>query len=476
MPIVSRDTAVARAGLRLLALPLAVVCMMLPLVLVAMYSRGAAPFLLATYTIRFQPWETFGAVVSVVGLAGVGLTIFVRRRAGVWPVGPLVALAVALHLVSVLADYAEFSAESPAWLPHLAAVEAVARGPSPCALPPSGELPSVASLDVGLASLTRLAWRIGGTEPRPNEVASGVHYLWQCCQFFAVMGTLLFLSRLWPRGRGPNITRWIVTGAAIVVCFPLLRAFRHDAVAPLVLLAGTSVVAHQSLRGGEWVAGLGMAVASYFSGYGVLLVLPFLTARRWSVLWRFLVCTGVLLAPWALRGTLGLWGEGLRQLWHRALITLPLEAGFQGTARHILLRLGAGAAAPWAVGAMDCVVLAVGLWWVLRCRRFPAELACKDQGTRLGLSLAATLALSAVIVPSPWGSEYILALPLALIALRHGRLRLRLLAAGIILTFLLPGVDLFLFRCHRFVGVALLLAAVTPSSTTTPLRRVRSQR
>jgi hypothetical protein len=65
-------------------------------------------------------------------------------------------------------------------------------------------------------------------------------------------------------------------------------------------------------------------------------------------------------------------------------------------------------------------------------------------------------------VPTPWGSEYILALPLALLALQCGRGRPGLLATGIALTILLPGMDVIFLRCHRFVGVALLLWATVP--------------
>jgi hypothetical protein len=460
----------AQAGLRALLPAAVVMCTLLPLVLVAMYSRGAAAFLLATYTIRFQPWETFGAVVSVVGFAGVILTLLVRRRAGVSPVGPLIALAVALHLVSVLADYAEFSAESPTWLPHLAAIEAVARGPSPHALPPPAELPSVASLDVGFARLTRLAWRIGGTEPKPNEIATGVHYLWQCCQFFAIVGTLLLLSTLWRREREPDMTGWIATGGLIVLCFPLLRALRHDTVTPLVLAAGTAAVAHRSLRSGDWIAGLSLAVASYFTGYGVLLVLPFLVTRRWSVVWRFLFCIGVLLAPWALRGTLGLWGEGLRALWHRAVMEPPLDAGLQGTVRHALLRLGAGAAAPGVVGIADCMILAAAAWWIIRCVRSPGTRTGTDGEQRSRLALAGVLALLAVLMPTPWGGEYVFALPLTLLALQYGRAKPGLVAAGVLLTVVLPEVGLFLLRCHRLAGVALLLGAVAPGGQAPPGR------
>ncbi len=447
----------------LLLLPIAAlvsaVCAIVPLVLVAMYARGGAPFLLATYTMRFQPWEVFGAVLSAAGLAVLGLSV-AARRTGTWPVGSLVTFAVALHFLTVLIDYAEFSAESPSWQRRMAAGEAVAGQATLHALSRFGELPSVAWLDIRFAALARLAWRIGGTEPRANEIANGVHYLWQCCQFFALMGAYLLLSKLW-RGRpGNDAVGWLVTGCLVVLCFPLLRALRHDPVAPLLMLACTAVVAHTALRGGEWIAALGAAMATCLSGYGLLLLLPFLIRRRWAVVWRTGLCVAVPGISLTVSGGLGLWAAGLRQLWQRAVAAPPLEAGIQGTVRHVMYRLNAGPLAPWTVWAVDLLVLAVSVWWILRCWPFPGASAETREGTEWQVALAGALALLAVLVPTPWGSEYVLAVPLALLALQYGRSRPACLAVGVMLTVLLPGVDLPVARCHRAAGVVLLMWAL----------------
>ena len=149
----------------------------------------------------------------------------------------------------------------------------------------------------------------------------------------------------------------------------------------------------------------------------------------------------------------------MRVLWHRVVMAPPLEAGLQGAVRHVFLRVGAGAAAPWVVGAVDCVLLAVGLWWILGRRRLLGTLAGIAENPLGRLAPAGVLALLPVVVPTPWGSEYVLALPRALLALQHRRGGPGVLIAGVLLTFLLPGVDIFLLRCHRLVGVALLLWA-----------------
>ena len=71
--------------------------------------------------------------------------------------------------------------------------------------------------------------------------------------------------------------------------------------------------------------------------------------------------------------------------------------------------------------------------------------------------MVATLALLALLFPTRWGSEYVLAIPAALLALERRDERSALLAGGLIMAMLMPGIQEPLIRCHRFAGVVLLL-------------------
>jgi hypothetical protein len=417
---------------------------------------------------RFQPWELFGALVSIVLIVVLTGMILRKRFFGAWLISPLAVLLVAFHLLTFLIDYAEFSADSPAWQARLKAARVLSPGANDYVAKEFHDFPSAAFMTKWFMDVASLAWRLGGTEPAVRDLTSGAHYLWHCSQFFALIGVLLLLPRLWstsPSNRGHG---QLAVAALILFSFPLWRASCYDPSVILVLLAGVLVITCSQSMGWPWIPAAGLAVATFFNVYALLLLAPFLMARQWSTVRRFLICMVFLFAPWIVEGNLATWWTATRALWHSTVIEPPLAAGLQGMVRHIMLRAGFGRITPVAVVIIDCILAALVLRrGSLRNRVVGPE--CRSQADpTLMVSCAEILALVALLAPTPRGSEYALSIPLALLTLRYGWARPGLLVVGLILVILLPGIDIYFLRCHRFFGVLILFVVLPVLGEPTP--------
>jgi hypothetical protein len=445
----------------------ALACALLPLVVTARSSLGKAPYVASTYGIAFQPWELFAAPVAA-GLLVVFAIELSRRGAGPWIARPLIGAAVALHFLWVLSEFAEFSVGSIGWSIHRSALECVEAGESPYAVLDYVGSPVVVGMMRVFQDVAATCWRVAGARASNVEVFTGMQYLWQCCQFYALMGTFLLLALWGERRQGVGLTGWFLSAGLMVLSFPMLRALRQDPAAPFLLFLSTVVItqAHQRVR--DWLTAAAIATSAYVGMYPLLLLLPFAVGRRWGVVWRSAALVGVLVAPWLIGGDGYLWAEGLSRLWRAFVVAPSLEAGLQGTLEHLVFRVGLGHRAEWVIAAADLAIVLAVVHLIWRRLQPVRDDSGGSGATHWDVAVTEAVVLLALVFPTRWGAEYTLALPAGLVALQHWKEKPALVASGIILALLMPGVDEALLRCHRFVGVALLLWALVPSGPHAP--------
>ena len=429
-------------------------------------AEWAPPFVGMSYSQRSLPFE-------LLGLTGGALWLFAAWRA--WPrarsdVAPLLEVAapllVALHFLVLTSEYAERRFDYDC---YEYAGRALLAGQNPYEVgliylyPPLTAKAMAAAFEVVHSAGAALGW-----SSARDDVWDRVFYLYQCAQLALAIGAY-FLLRRFARDVGLDAV-WtpVLVGLLLVFDNPLFRTLRHGQVNLWILdLSLVSVLAARRLPA---LSGAALALAGHVKLYPLLLALPMALRRRWRALaWSagFLALIALALADWGRDFTL--W----REFADFARREFPGEIALRNTSPHAIAwnatRFLTGA--PRAVGALAAIVGAgFAAWYAVRA--WGRERALRDAALRgagelesraFATHAADALAFSLLVSPSVWEHHYVLALPLALVAVSlRGSDRPGLVALGLFLVFGMPTFDLFPLSLHRLAGMLMLLA-LTPA-------------
>ena len=428
-------------------------------------AEWAPPFVGMSYSQRSLPFE-------LLGLTGGALWLFAAWRA--WPrarcgVAPFLEVAapllVALHFLVLTSEYAERRFDYDC---YEYAGRALLAGQNPYEVgliylyPPLTAKAMATAFQVTSAAGGALGWSAAR-----DDVWDRVFYLYQCAQLALAIGAYFLLRRFASVVGLAAVWTPALVGALLLFGNPVFRTLRHGQVNLWILdLSLVSVLAARRLPA---LSGAALALAGHVKLYPLLLALPMAIRRRWRALaWSvgFVALIGFALADWG--RDLTLW----REFADFARREFPGEIALRNTSPHAIAwnatRFLTGA--PRAVGALAGFAGAgFAAWYAARAWRRERALremsvAGETVETRAFATHAAdALAFSLLVSPSVWEHHYVLALPLALVAVSlRGLERPGLVALGLFLVFGMPTFDLFPLSLHRLAGMLLLLA-LTPS-------------
>jgi hypothetical protein len=440
-------------------------------VFVPLWLAALDPVWLATsYGQRTVAFELFGFTTAV-ALASVAAHQW--RRRPIDSVRPLlstaVPLLVALHFATILSEYPlkPFDYDCYEY-----AARALIEGENPYFVglnylyPPLTAQVFAAAFEASQFVATGL-----GYAPAADTVWDAVFYLYQCSQVGLIVG-LYFLGLRFAELVGVD-RAWapLLVGALLVFDDAVLRNLRHGQINLWVLDA--SLVALLGAHRRPALAGAALAIAVHIKLYPIVLVAPLVLGRCWrAALW-----TGVAFAAIVVVQTdlLRDWTPWLQFADFYGGI-YPGEIAYRNNSFHSLafnsVRLVFGDAPALhrdAIrGAATLVSAAMAGWLLLRMvgrvwrdRRATVE-PLLDNG-------ADALAFSLLISQSVWEHHYVLAIPLALLAVaRFGRERPVFVIACLYLALGMPTFDLFPLSYHRAAGLLGLLWLTAP-------RRIRKQ-
>ena len=425
-------------------------------------AEWAPPFVGMSYSQRSLPFELLGLSAGALWLFA-AWRAWPRARTGLAPFLEAAApLLVALHFLVLTSEYAERRFDYDC---YEYAGRALLAGQNPYEVgliylyPPLTAEAMAKAFEVTNAASAALGWSAAR-----EDVWERVFYLYQCAQLALVIGAY-FLLRRFARAVG-LVALWTpaLIGALLVLDNPLFRTVRHGQVNLWILdLSLASVLAARRLPA---LSGAALALAVHVKLYPLLLALPMAIRRRWRALaWSagFLALIALALADWG--RDLTLW----REFADFARRDFPGEIALRNTSPHAIAwnatRFLTGK--PRDVGALAGAAAAgFAAWYAARAWRRERALgesaprgADATLETRAFVAHAAdALAFSLLVSPSVWEHHYVLALPLALVAVAlRGCERPGLVALGLFLVFGMPTFDLFPLSLHRLGGMLLLL-------------------
>ena len=428
------------------------------------------PTLSFSYGPLYQPFELMGllAAIAALGMAAVAWRRGARQAgqagsdgletpAAAWTrAAPLLStLAVTLFTIGIVS---EFSTPSLDWGCYWEAAQAVVAGETPygrCYIYP----PLLAQI---LATLARVSEPVGGALGFGVDRADFlVFYAFQGGQVLAAALAAVVLQRL---GRRWGMSPWVaaaLTAALLIVDNPVLRTLRHNQI-NLWLLALT-VLAVDVVRRRPLAAGGILALAIHIKLYPVVLLLPWVLARKWRAVGATVVATlvlGVVVTgrhpeQWGELVALGARvGEGLyfRNNSLLGLVTnvvgVPLSSA--GVAIGPLLQ-----PLQWVGMALSLLAGGALVWRMVR-RRGQGGTAT----ARLAADTADAFALQLLLSPIVWEHHFVLVIPVALhAAATVGRARLLWVVAGTVLMLWMPTADVLVLSHHRLAGLLMLLWA-----------------
>ena len=443
---------------------------LLAIVLPLVAAEVSPAFVSMSYGQSFVPFELLGLSGGVAILA-VGGWALRRRRAH----GPREWLAVVapclmgLHFLTLTSEYAQRRFDYDC---YEYAGRAILAEQSPYRTgliylyPP----PTAQSFAVAHRAVEALSEAVGWSAAR-DAVWDRVFYLYQCAQLLLLFGAYFGLRRF---GADAGLRGWwlpALVAGLLVFDNAVFRTLRHGQINLFVLdlaLAGVVLARRRPA-----LAGLAVALAGHIKLYPLILWLPMTIAGRWrAAAWSVASVGAVMLVSSDFGRDFSLWRDFLELL--RA--DFPGEIAFRNNSLHSLLfntaRLGfdvrgASAFVSWGtrLGALGFAVW-YGLRFHARVRLHRAAPAA-GEGDRLGFAAHAAdaLAFALLVSPSVWEHHYVMALPLALVAIRtSGAGRPGLVALGIFLMLVMPTFDVFLLGHHRLAGMLLLLAITPPTA------------
>jgi len=430
-------------------------------------SETRPAFVSMSYGATFLPYELMGLTAGVAILA-IGAVELRRRRGGdvAGRVAVLVPCLLALHVVTQNSEYAQRRFDYDC---YEYAGRALLAGESPYRAGLIYLYPPLTAQGFAAAH-TAVTWtseRVGASLER-DAVWDRVFYLYQCAQVLLVVAAYFLLLRL---GRDLGfVSRWapVTIGVLLVFDNPVFRTLRHGQINLWVL--NLALLGLVGARRRPALAGLAVALATHVKLYPILLLFPMLLCAHWrAAVWTVAFLAGVVV----------LGAEGGRDwtLWSQYLALVGADFGGEvafrnnslhsiafNTATLVFGGRGDGAGVRWVV---RLGTVAAGAWALQRLARREQirRRALDPAGDRRTFAAhgADALAFALLASPSVWEHHYVMALPLALVALAwRGADRPGLVALGLFLTLAMPTFDLFPLGYHRVAGLLLLLGLTAP--------------
>ncbi|MCE5239724.1 glycosyltransferase 87 family protein [bacterium] len=241
----------------------------------------------------------------------------------------------------------------------------------------------------------------------------------------------------------------------------LLRQGQVDLWVLIPLLAALLLEERQ-----PFAAGAAAALALFVKPYTVALLPCWVRDRRWSAVAGMAVGGAVLGGLSLLAGGTSLWRQALWHSLHFPRGTRPDDNGLHAVIYNLVrlathsADLAARLTPPLFGVAAVLVLLWIGSRIVARERQLPQSEGSDTRFWRgCGLSLD-LIALLLVLAPVAWAHHYVLAIPIALWALRCGpRRSLALPVLACLLIFAVPHLDVFPVSVSRLLGLLLLLCS-----------------
>ncbi|MGH0028995.1 MAG: glycosyltransferase 87 family protein [Myxococcota bacterium] len=435
----------------------------LPLVL-----AGWSPaFVSMSYGRSFLPFELLGLSGGLL-VAGVAWVELRRRR----PAGAREWIAfaapflLALHFLTLTSEYAQRRFDYDC---YEYAGRALLADESPYRVgliylypPPTAQAFAWAHRAVGAT-----ARALGADLPR-DRVWDHVFYLYQCAQWLLVVAAYFLCLRF---ARVVGLDAWwspVLVGALLVFDNAVFRTLRHGQVNLWVL--DLSLLGLLMARARPWLGGAALALAAHVKLYPLLAALALAAADRW----RAVLAGGVVLVAVFGLSSLGPGGLALWQEYADLLrADFPGEIAFRNASLHSLfynldrLWLGGSGRGGFVVWGVRLGTAAFALWLlarlVLRERVRRSLEAAADEARVFAGHTADVLAFGLLLSPSVWEHHFVMALPLAILAIgERGRDRGVAVFAAVFAMLWMPTFDVFLLGHHRLAGMLVLLALTSP--------------
>lgn len=424
-------------------------------------------FVSMSYGETFLPYELLGLTAGAAILAIGAVELRRRRGAGLAErIAVVVPCLLALQVVTLNTEYAQRRFDYDC---YEYAGRALLAGESPYRAGLIYLYPPLTAQTFAAAhtAVARVSEGMGLAADR-EDVWDRVFYLYQCAQVLLVLGAYFLLLRL---GRDLGlVSSWapVLVGVLLVFDNPVFRTLRHGQINLWVL--NLALIGLVFVRRRPAVAGAAIALAGHVKLYPLGLLLPVLLCGHWrAVAWTAAAFAAIvgLGSDWGRDWTL--WSQWVAL----ASADFPGEVAFRNNSLHSIAfnastllfgGSGEGAGVRWAV---RLGTLGFGVWALQRLvareqiRRYAADPAIDARC--LAAHGADALAFALLASPSVWEHHYVMALPLALVAVvAQGVARPGLVTLGVFLALAMPTFDVFPIGYHRMAGLILLLALTAP--------------
>lgn len=432
---------------------------LLPIVL----WRLNLPFISSTSGNEYRVFEIFALCAT---LTVVALAVRRLRRPGESFEKKIPTIVFALLACYFVAQVTEYRPLSSDWKSYERAAQAILAGANPYddtgyLYPPMVALALAAAHQfvVGGAALlhvsvtTEFAWQ-------------GVFYLYQCAQFFLVIGAAALCFHFAQSLGATDIVAAVMVAALFVFNIPVMRTLQFHQVN--FWLLDLMLVAALFARSFPLGAGIALAIATHVKLYGAILLLPLFLLRHFRVVaWAALGIAAITLLQTDGGASLSVWrnyielsaafpagtmfrDNGLHSIVHNTLSFLNRLAHIEPDSFARIVRVA-------TLLAAGGVLWYFGKRWRMRTRSAERE---KFYG-----SLFDAVALALIISPLVWEHHYILALPLIIyVAVTRAKDQPWRVGIGAFLICAIPVFDVFPLSYHRVAGLMLLLSASTPES------------
>jgi hypothetical protein len=445
-----RAAAVAALGCLAVLAPLALTALEPP-VLAVSYGRSATRL------------ELFAAFASLA--AGMAAAFRLREREG-RPASELVPvltlLLVTLVYAFVIGEYARKPFDYDC---YEYAGRAILLGEDPYVVGLLYLYPPLTAQSFALAHHS-LTWAVEltGRGIDPEAIWHIVFYLFQCAQLGLILLAYALLTRFARAVGMEEMRAHAVVALLLLVDNPLLRTLRNGQVNLWIL--DLSLLAILLARRIPWLSGFALALSVHVKLYPLVVALPFALARCWrAIAWTVAGGALIVLVQTDLGRDWTVWRQFL-DFYGRVY---PGEIAFRNSSFHSVLyntlrflwvQPSAGLLALVRL-ASSVFSLAMGLWLLLRT--VARERSAVPGPDRLLTNAADALAFSLLISQSVWEHHFLLALPVAILAVET-RWRERPLAVAVSLFLVLgmPTFDLYPLGYHRLAGLIGLLVLTRP--------------
>lgn len=436
------------------------------------------PFISSTSGPEYRVFEIFAFCVSLTAILGAAFRLkrpVTNERDHNFPI--ILFTLLACYFAAQITEYRPLSSD---WLSYQHAAQAILAGSNPYV--DTGYLypPLTASALATVFKAVVWASGLAGIPVDSGFAWQGVFYLYQCCQFFLVMGAAALCFRLGKMLGADGTTTATLVAVLFVFNAPLLRTIHFHQVNVWVfdLMMVAALFPHRSI-----MVGIALAVAIHLKLYAAVLLLPFLLLKRYApVLWA-LIGIAVIVAVQTNWGT----NTSVWQQYVAFVQVFPAGTTFRDNSLHsVVYNTLALATRMLALESDTFNFLVAGLtalatagavvYFIQRYRqreqtfrdaiREDTEAGSSIEWKRTWRGLGHTLdaiALALLISPLVWEHHYILALPLIIYAaLTQERSAWPRVGIAAFLMLAIPIFDVFPFSYHRAAGLLLLLHTTSP--------------